>query len=109
MKNLGKRALGLLVCLMLAGFLAQSALADNAWGQTQKGIPAENPHESFGPTYYGQPLALDDSPWVDPPRRRNKPDPDIPAIGSLAWWMQMAVDENPWADDPPKKGRPEPE
>ena len=109
MRPLKSLAICSVVCAFLLGMAAAPVSAEGGWAGNppQKNKPDWPPHESIGPTCYAQPMALDDSPWVDPPRRRNKPDPDIPAIGSLAWWMQMAVDGRPWDDeDRPGKNSP---
>ena len=109
MKNFGKWALCLLIGCAAVAFLTVPVLAEHGWTEDppQKGKPEDPPNPTMAPTYYGQPMMFDDSPWSED--RGKKKGPDFEASSPYTWWMQMAVDENPWGEKPPKPGKPEPE
>jgi len=108
MRPLKSLAICMVVCGFMLSLMAAAALAEGGWGDPgQKGKPDYPPHQSVGPTYYGQPMMLDADPWIDPPKK-GKLEPVIQTMSPLAWWMQPALDDHPW-DQKPEPGKPEPE
>ncbi len=106
MKNFGKWALCLIVCV---AFLALPALADRPWADDppRNGHPEYSVSPTVGPMYYGQPIMLDEHPWIEGPPRHGNPEYSVsPTVGPNAWWLQPALDGHPWTDEPPKGKEP---